>query len=134
MEGLYSRPVSNFVSVGLMNLSSGLEPDCKSAYSVSLSDVVLTYAHHANALVALINLALDKISPHNWLDDTIWLKKAYLESRSPLLINSNWWLAFMPDLLKPHEYHITEGISSFQLRRAAWLVHRILEFKHKLKT
>jgi carnitine O-acetyltransferase len=33
---------------------------------------------------------LDQISPHNWLDDSIWLKKAYHEWRVPLLINSNW--------------------------------------------
>ncbi|KAI0264467.1 acyltransferase ChoActase/COT/CPT [Gloeopeniophorella convolvens] len=41
-------------------------------------------------------LALDRASPVNWLDD-LWLKKAYLEWRLPLLIHSNWWLAFVND-------------------------------------
>jgi hypothetical protein len=41
--------------------------------------------------------ALDAVSPHNWLDDNFWMKKAYLEWRAPLLVNSNWWLAFVND-------------------------------------
>ncbi|KAI0264464.1 hypothetical protein BC834DRAFT_970790 [Gloeopeniophorella convolvens] len=41
-------------------------------------------------------LALDRASPVNWLDE-LWLKKAYLEWRLPLLIHSNWWLAFVND-------------------------------------
>lgn len=40
---------------------------------------------------------LDHISPHNWLDDTLWLSLAYHTWRAPLLVNSNWWVMFAPD-------------------------------------
>ena len=82
-------------------------------------------------------IELDHRSPHNWLDDNFWLKKAYHEWRAPLLINSNWWLAFYNDTSVPQhvlEGHDTvfSGIGLWQIRRAAWLIYRTLEFKDKL--
>ncbi|TFK33238.1 acyltransferase ChoActase/COT/CPT [Crucibulum laeve] len=85
-------------------------------------------------------LALDKASPNNWLDDNFWINKAYLEWRAPLLINSNWWLAFFEDDLIPKSAISGEtsdsraGTTFWQIRRAAWLVHRVLDFKEKLDT
>lgn len=82
--------------------------------------------------------ALDRISPHNWLDDNFWLNKAYLEWRAPLLVNSNWWLAFHDDKMIPLNAMDGEssdnraGITRWQVRRAAWLVYRILDFKERL--
>lgn len=82
---------------------------------------------------------LDKASPRNWLDDNIWLKKAYHEWRAPLLVNSNWWLAFYNDTSVPSHALISPkpvgaaGITPWQVRRAAWLVYRTLEFKDKLE-
>ena len=40
---------------------------------------------------------LDHVSPHNWLNDTLWTGLAYHTWRAPLLVNSNWWLLFAPD-------------------------------------
>ncbi|CAK5273818.1 unnamed protein product [Mycena citricolor] len=78
-------------------------------------------------------LALDRASPHNWLDDNFWMNKAYLEWRAPLLVNSNWWLAFEDDAMIPaHARESTPGITPWQVRRAAWLVHRLLSFKDGL--
>ncbi|KAJ7707599.1 acyltransferase ChoActase/COT/CPT [Mycena rosella] len=78
-------------------------------------------------------LALDRASPHNWLDDNFWIKKAYLEWRSPLLVNSNWWLAFQDDNQIPaHAKEEIAGITPWQVRRGAWLVHRVLCFKDRL--
>ena len=82
--------------------------------------------------------ALDKSSPRNWLDDNIWLKKAYLEWRSPLLIHSNWWLAFLNDdsipqhVLREPKSSNPAKINPWQVRRAAWLAYRHLEFKDSL--
>ncbi|KAH9037842.1 carnitine acetyltransferase [Lactarius pseudohatsudake] len=83
--------------------------------------------------------ALDKASPRNWLDDNIWLKKAYHEWRSPLLINSNWWLAFSNDdripegvLREPPSFSKHIELNPWQVRRAAWLTYRHLEFKDNL--
>ncbi|KAI9440018.1 hypothetical protein H4582DRAFT_2075371 [Lactarius indigo] len=83
--------------------------------------------------------ALDKASPRNWLDDNIWLRKAYHEWRSPLLINSNWWLAFFNDdripegvLREPPSFSKYIELSPWQVRRAAWLTYRHLEFKDNL--
>ncbi|KAG6856896.1 hypothetical protein H0H87_012477 [Tephrocybe sp. NHM501043] len=82
--------------------------------------------------------ALDRASPNNWLDDNFWIKKAYLEWRAPLLVNSNWWLAFHDDDMIPQGALTGEssdsraGITLWQMRRAAWLVYRILDFKGKL--
>lgn len=104
--------------------------------------------------------ALDKdpiISPYNWLDDSIWIKKAYHEWRVPLPVNSNWWLAFLNDRgvpaihrVIPHcppvsQDNVTQtttvavdgegdwaGVTPWQVRRAALLVWRILDFKDRL--
>ncbi|KAF9243394.1 acyltransferase ChoActase/COT/CPT [Melanogaster broomeanus] len=79
-------------------------------------------------------LALDKASPHNWLDDNFWMKKTYLEWRAPLLINSNWWLTFVNDPDVPEEVVTDdgEGLTPWQVRRAACLVHGVLDFKHRM--
>ncbi|KAG5651360.1 hypothetical protein H0H81_008929 [Sphagnurus paluster] len=82
--------------------------------------------------------ALDRASPNNWLDDNFWINKAYLEWRAPLLVNSNWWLAFHDDELVPPSALTGEssdsraGITLWQIRRAAWIVHRVLDFKEQL--
>ena len=82
--------------------------------------------------------ALDRSSPRNWLDDNIWLKKAYHECRLPLLIHSNWWLAFFNDdripehvLREPPSSELLQ-ITPWQVRRAAWLTFRHLEFRDSL--
>ncbi|EGN98888.1 hypothetical protein SERLA73DRAFT_54801 [Serpula lacrymans var. lacrymans S7.3] len=85
-------------------------------------------------------LALDRTSPFNWLDDNFWMKKTYLEWRAPLLINSNWWLTFINDdlvpknVLREQHLHTWVGVSPWQVRRAAWLLHRVLDFKDRLTT
>ncbi|KAI0331918.1 acyltransferase ChoActase/COT/CPT [Cubamyces sp. BRFM 1775] len=82
-------------------------------------------------------LALDRSSPNNWLNDNIWLAKAYHEWRAPLLVNSNWWLALGDDSTIPnavrHPSSNLTGYTPWQLRRAAWLVYRILDFKTRLE-
>ncbi|KII85049.1 hypothetical protein PLICRDRAFT_45160 [Plicaturopsis crispa FD-325 SS-3] len=81
-------------------------------------------------------LALDQASPHNWLDDNFWTDKAYLEGRAPLPINSNWWLAFAHDSNISNDTiqqaEETGGVTPWQVRRAAWLTHRVLCFKECL--
>ena len=74
---------------------------------------------------------LDRTAPFNWLDDNFWLKKAYLECRSPLIINSNWWLALQDDESVPPEVRRSDsaGLNTWQMRRAAWICHRALTFK-----
>ncbi|TFY56886.1 hypothetical protein EVG20_g8755 [Dentipellis fragilis] len=79
-------------------------------------------------------IQLEKSSPHNWLDDNIWLKTAYHECRVPLLINSNWWLAFFNDSTIPDEVvnSSSTSLNPWQIRRAAWMIHRVLDLKDKL--
>ncbi|PPQ99150.1 hypothetical protein CVT24_009340 [Panaeolus cyanescens] len=85
--------------------------------------------------VLLHFIALDKVSPYNWLDDNFWINVAYLEWRAPLLINSNWWLAFHEDPMIPQRALSGEtnnnraGTTFWQIRRASWLIHRMLQFK-----
>ena len=79
-------------------------------------------------------VALDKTSPHNWLDDNFWLYKAYLEWRAPLLVNSNWWLLFQDDGEIPESARngLSEtviGLSPWQIRRSASLVYHALAYK-----
>ncbi|KDQ14502.1 hypothetical protein BOTBODRAFT_109970 [Botryobasidium botryosum FD-172 SS1] len=82
-------------------------------------------------------LDLDAVSPNNWLNDTIWLQKAYHEWRAPLLINSNWWLLFHDDVNVPsavREQPPAEGaITEWQVRRAAWLTKRLLDYRGLLE-
>jgi carnitine O-acetyltransferase len=100
---------------------------------------------------------VDRTSPNNWLDDRFWLQKAYHEWRVPLLINSNWWLMFRADADTPAavlENPATKaersglglpsesldealGANTWQdaewgIRRATWLVYRLLLFKKRL--
>jgi len=88
-------------------------------------------------------MKLDESSPNNWLNDNFWLDKAYLEWRAPLLINSNWWLVFKHDDNIPKECiraaigreDITAGeITPWQIRRASWLVSRVLDYKEQFES
>jgi len=66
------------------------------------------------------------------------MNKAYLEWRAPLLVNSNWWLAFHDDPLIPTSALSGEtnnnraGTTFWQIRRSAWLTHRMLQFKENV--
>ncbi|PWN90766.1 acyltransferase ChoActase/COT/CPT [Acaromyces ingoldii] len=102
---------------------------------------------------------VDRTTPNNWLDDRFWLQKAYHEWRVPLLVNSNWWLMCRADPDTPAaaleqpgaqaeksgtrmpaaKADVALGANSWQayehgLRRATWLIHRMLEFKRRLDT
>lgn len=95
------------------------------------------HCHRLRNLESTLTLILElaKTSPYNWLDDNFWLRKAYLESRSSLLINSNWWLALQDDLAIPASTRLSPNPHDFniwQLRRAAWVIKRLLEFKSRL--
>lgn len=91
-------------------------------------------------LTGFLALELDKESPYNWLDDNFWLKKAYLEWRTPLPVNSNWWLAYkngepaQQDTNPKRLEDVSDwaGITSWQIRRASWLLSRTLDFKDRL--
>ncbi|GBB93575.1 hypothetical protein RclHR1_00220009 [Rhizophagus clarus] len=84
---------------------------------------------------------VDRISPHNWLDDTWWMKKAYHEWRVPLIVNSNWYIAFNDDPNTPKGYLThNNGVrpkgqfSEWQIKRAAHIIGRMLDFKELLDT
>ncbi|KAG9104066.1 hypothetical protein FRC06_005766 [Ceratobasidium sp. 370] len=89
---------------------------------------------------------LDRASENNWLDDNLWIKKAYHEWRAPLLINSNWWLLFQDDPTVPEHIRKHDGtaplqsgvklptggeVGEWQIRRAAWLAARFMNFKER---
>ncbi|KAG2074286.1 acyltransferase ChoActase/COT/CPT [Suillus decipiens] len=78
---------------------------------------------------------LDARSPNNWLDDNIWTNHAYLSWRAPLLINSNWWLTFVNDPSVPESIlhgDSKSGIEPWQVRRAAHILHRILDWRARM--
>ncbi|UZJ54007.1 hypothetical protein CBS101457_003327 [Exobasidium rhododendri] len=102
---------------------------------------------------------VDRTSPNNWLDDRFWLQKAYHEWRVPLLVNSNWWLMMRADpntpaaqLEDPSTKADKSGKSRYSddmavvlgtndwsnaewgIRRATWLIYRLLHFKIRLDT
>ncbi|KAI0833477.1 acyltransferase ChoActase/COT/CPT [Trametes gibbosa] len=111
-------------------------PDFKTAHAARLK-LVEDFEHGLGQQCQARLLELDKKSPNNWLDDNIWLKKAYHEWRAPLIINSNWWLALGDDHTVPsvvrHPSGPAKKCTPWQVRRAAWLVHRILDFKARLQ-
>ena len=62
------------------------------------------------------------------------MKTAYLQSRAPLLVNSNWWCVYQPDPSIPTMAPPEPGQYTFwQVRRAAWLVHKMLEYRTELE-
>ncbi|KZP00530.1 acyltransferase ChoActase/COT/CPT [Calocera viscosa TUFC12733] len=79
---------------------------------------------------------VDRASQNNWLDDNFWIKKAYHEWRAPLIVHSNWWLLFHSDTSIPANVADSppaQGeFGEWQLRRAAWLTMRFLDFKEKV--
>ncbi|GAA5806236.1 hypothetical protein HPULCUR_011767 [Helicostylum pulchrum] len=81
---------------------------------------------------------IDHTSPTNWLEDNYWLKKAYLEWREPLMVNSNWYILGQVDAGQPKELLANNGVqatglySQFQVRRAAHMIRRGLEYKEIL--
>ncbi|RIA95026.1 acyltransferase ChoActase/COT/CPT [Glomus cerebriforme] len=84
---------------------------------------------------------VDRISPHNWLDDTWWIKKAYHEWRVPLIVNSNWHISFIDDPNTPKEYFANNNgvrpkgqFSEWQIKRAAHIIGRMLDFKKLIDT
>ncbi|CAG8534714.1 7753_t:CDS:2, partial [Funneliformis caledonium] len=84
---------------------------------------------------------IDRISPYNWLDDTWWIKKAYLEWRAPVIINSNWYLLLIDDPNTPEEYFTNNNeiclkgqFSKWQIKRAAHLIEKMLEYKNLIDT
>lgn len=84
----------------------------------------------------ILFIELEQQSPYNWLDDNFWLRKAYLESRGSLLVDSNWWLALQDEVAIPASVRLSPAPHSFniwQIRRAAWVIKRMLEFKMRLE-
>ncbi|KAF8591074.1 acyltransferase ChoActase/COT/CPT [Ramaria rubella] len=80
-------------------------------------------------------LALDKASPYNWLDDNFWMKTAYLQSRASLMVNSNWWCVYQSDFTIPTVPTPERGQYTFwQVRRAAWLVFKMLQYRADLES
>ncbi|EIN09804.1 acyltransferase ChoActase/COT/CPT [Punctularia strigosozonata HHB-11173 SS5] len=103
------------------------------AHRVALAERFVTAPNEGPKLQALL-VELDKKSPHNWLEDNYWTKVAYHRVRAPLLIHSNWWLALNNDPNIP-ELILRDGredVTPAQVRRAAWLAHRLVEFKNRL--
>ncbi|KAI8376937.1 acyltransferase ChoActase/COT/CPT [Blakeslea trispora] len=78
---------------------------------------------------------MDRASPYNWLEDNFWLRKAYLEWREPLMVNSNWYILGQKDANHPKQLIANNGIqpsglfSHFQIKRAAHMIRRGLEYK-----
>ncbi|KAI0787668.1 acyltransferase ChoActase/COT/CPT [Fomes fomentarius] len=111
-------------------------PDFATAYKTR-QELVEDFERGLGQLCQRRLIELDKSSPHNWLDDTIWLKKAYHEWRAPLIVNSNWWLALGDDDCVPNAVRYSSqertGYTYWQVRKAAWLVHRTLDFAAQLK-
>jgi carnitine O-acetyltransferase len=61
-----------------------------------------------------------------------------LEWREPLMVNSNWYILGQLDAEHPKELLSNNGIhnpgffSKFQVRRAAHMIHRGLQYKETL--
>ncbi|KAF8311691.1 carnitine acetyltransferase [Clavulina sp. PMI_390] len=82
---------------------------------------------------------VDRKSPFNWLDDTIWIRAAYHQWREPLIINSNWWLLLQDDPAVPEAIRQTTSapkgtVTPWQIQRAAWLIKRFLDYRDKLQS
>ncbi|KAI9313766.1 acyltransferase ChoActase/COT/CPT [Dichotomocladium elegans] len=78
-------------------------------------------------------LDIEATSPYNWLEDNFWLKKAYLEWREPLMVNSNWYILGKNDPNTPPSLLSNRppaGVfTHFQIHRAAHLTVRCLDYK-----
>ncbi|KAI7868608.1 acyltransferase ChoActase/COT/CPT [Spinellus fusiger] len=76
--------------------------------------------------------ALDKQEAQvglSWLDG-LWLNRAYLEYRAPVMLNVNWWCQFK-DLGNVKE-NKEEGVTDVQLSRAAGMVSGLLDYSNQV--
>lgn len=67
------------------------------------------------------------------------MRVAYHEWRQPLLINSNWWLLLQDDPTVPQRIRdsvpsLGSTVTKWQIRRAAWLIIRFLDYRDKLES
>ncbi|CAD6581459.1 MAG: hypothetical protein CYPHOPRED_001580 [Cyphobasidiales sp. Tagirdzhanova-0007] len=80
---------------------------------------------------------VERASPDNWLNDNYWQTVAYHSWRVPLPINSNWWILCAHDQDVPRAVTdsrpATGEVTNWQVRRAAILVWRLLDFKQRLE-
>ncbi|ORZ11821.1 acyltransferase ChoActase/COT/CPT [Absidia repens] len=83
---------------------------------------------------------IDNQSPHNWLEDNFWMKKAYLEQRKPLMINSNWFIlaketkAHPKELLQNDSQGLPEGqFSYFQIHMGASCIDAACKYIQRLE-
>lgn len=81
-------------------------------------------------------LDIERTSPTNWLDDNFWTRLAYLSWRVSLPVNSNWWINCAHDPDAPRamtDSRPPDGeFTNWQVRRAAVLAWRLLDFKDRL--
>jgi len=62
---------------------------------------------------------LDRSAPHNWLDDSLWMKKAY----QSVVVNSNWYLMFNDD---PNAYRqMVLQLAYYKFHVAKWFLSTI---------
>ncbi|KAF9913809.1 hypothetical protein BX616_009538 [Lobosporangium transversale] len=76
-------------------------------------------------------LDVDRAAPHNWLDDTWWISKAYHEWRVPLIVNSNWYILVNNETNHPKEFYPTAenpAYTTFQVKRAAHVTQQLLDY------
>ncbi|CAO3577102.1 unnamed protein product [Absidia cylindrospora] len=83
---------------------------------------------------------IDNQSPHNWLEDNFWMKKAYLEQRKSLMINSNWFIlaketkAHPKKLLENNSQGLPEGqFSYYQIHMGASCLDATCKYIQRLE-
>jgi hypothetical protein len=67
------------------------------------------------------------------------MRVAYHEQRQPLLIHSNWWLLLQDDPTVPQRIRdsvpsLDSTVTTWQIRRAAWLIKRVIDYRDKLES
>ncbi|KAI7867549.1 acyltransferase ChoActase/COT/CPT [Spinellus fusiger] len=86
-------------------------------------------------------LDIEKSSTYNWLEETFWIKKAYLEWRNCLMVNSNWYTLGKDDITHPKVLLETPlnavksgEFTHYQIRRAAHLIVGGVEYKNIIQS
>ncbi|KAI7865414.1 acyltransferase ChoActase/COT/CPT [Spinellus fusiger] len=82
-------------------------------------------------------LDIEKNSTYNWLEETFWLKKAYIEWKACLMVNSNCYTLGKDDITHPKVLLETPlnavksgEFTHYQIRRAAHLILRGVDFNN----
>ena len=121
-------PLENTIKVYLKSIKPHLPPSEHRKYSGICRD----FQQKLGPILQSRLVAYEKTQENSWLENW-WINLAYLSWRTSILVHSNWYMVLkdLPGISK--QLPFTEGISDFQIKRAAGYAYNLLNLKDSIE-